>query len=140
MKNSIVVKSVLCGIFQGLVFGLLWEFDFSIYTKDMSAELRLIICVLSAIFSSSLYCFFIFKENRAVKFFLCSIISFLTAVLVNIAALALPFRLLPLRETTDGDGLFLLVFIIPTFILTLIISKIIALAVTLVRIANKLKV
>lgn len=128
------IKSILDGIIQGVLVCLFPDYIVSVFFIDEPIELNIIfifiLCVLSII------SFYFLTLRKKEKIWFNSFISFVSFVILCILDFInlcnWNIRLLPLRETSNADGLVIIFlmgsYIIPIFILrafTLIIAHII---------------
>ena len=126
--------SVLDGVIQGVIICLLSQYFFSIYMVE-PVEMNIIVILTLIIISVISFIFLILhktKEMIRIKVAI-SIISFLAVIFLDfINLMTLNINVLPLRETSNADGLLIIFFVIPYFvvivvlrIITLIIRNII---------------
>ena len=126
--------SVLDGVIQGVIICLLSQYFFSIYMVE-PVEMNIIVILTLIIISVISFIFLILhktKEMIRIKLAI-SIISFLAVIFLDfINLMTLNINVLPLRETSNADGLLIIFFVIPYFvvivvlrIITLIIRNII---------------
>lgn len=120
--------SVLDGIFQGIIICLLSQYFFSIYMVE-PVEMNIIVILMLIIISVISFILLILhktKENIRMKVTI-SIISFLAVIFLDfINLMTLNITVLPIRETSNADGLLIIFFVIPYFVVILVL-RIIAL-------------
>ncbi len=122
------IKSISDGIFQAVLLRLLTEFTFSIYLLER-IEMNLIIIAILVLFSLISFLFLVIKNVKK-SMLIKSVISFVTFIIFNLLSLVtLPIHILPSRETSDADGVLVLLFagiylavVVITRIITLVIA------------------
>lgn len=129
------IKSILDGVIQVVLLRLLFEFVFSIYLIE-PIEMNFVIIAILVVISLMSYIFLIIinaKKSMLIK----SVINFVTFIIFNLLSfVTLLIHILPSRETSDADGVLVLFFVGP-YLAVIIISRIIALIITLI--INKTK-
>lgn len=120
--------SVLDGVIQGVIICLLSQYFFSIYMVE-PVEMNIIVILTLIIISVISFIFLILhktKEMIRIKLAI-SIISFLAVIFLDfINLMTLNINVLPLRETSNADGLLIIFFVIPYFVV-IVVLRIIAL-------------
>ena len=120
--------SVLDGAIQGVIICLLSQYFFSIYMVE-PVEMNIIVILTLIIISVISFLFLILhktKEMIRIKLAV-SIISFLAVIFLDfINLMTLNINVLPLRETSNADGLLIFFFVIPYFVV-IVVLRIIAL-------------
>ena len=120
--------SVLDGVIQGVIICLLSQYFFSIYMVE-PVEMNIIVILTLIIISVISFLFLILhktKEMIRIKLAI-SIISFLAVIFLDfINLMTLNINVLPLRETSNADGLLIIFFVIPYFVF-IVVLRIIAL-------------
>ena len=120
--------SVLDGVIQGVIICLLSQYFFSIYMVE-PVEMNIIVILTLIIISVISFIFLILhktKEMIRIKVAI-SIISFLAVIFLDfINLMTLNINVLPLRETSNADGLLIIFFVIPYFVV-IVVLRIIAL-------------
>ena len=120
--------SVLDGVIQGVIICLLSQYFFSIYMVK-PVEMNIIVILTLIIISVISFIFLILhktKEMIRIKVAI-SIISFLAVIFLDfINLMTLNINVLPLRETSNADGLLIIFFVIPYFVV-IVVLRIIAL-------------
>ena len=120
--------SVLDGVIQGVIICLLSQYFFSIYMVK-PVEMNIIVILTLIIISVISFIFLILhktKEMIRIKLAI-SIISFLAVIFLDfINLMTLNINVLPLRETSNADGLLIIFFVIPYFVV-IVVLRIIAL-------------
>ena len=120
--------SVLDGVIQGVIICLLSQYFFSIYMVE-PVEMNIIVILTLIIISVISFIFLILhktKEMIRIKVAI-SIISFLAVIILDfINLMTLNINVLPLRETSNADGLLIIFFVIPYFVV-IVVLRIIAL-------------
>lgn len=132
------IKSVLDGIIQGILLCLFPEYILSTFFVDEPIELNIVFIIILCVLSLISFYFLILRKTQKiwVKSFI-SFISFFAILLLNfINLMTLHIMIIPLREVSNADGLFVLFFVGP-YLAVVIISRIIALIITLI--INKTK-
>lgn len=135
MKNRIVLRAAIDGIFQGFLLFILGEFLISIYAQKFSLEKQLLLCGILAISSAIVYYFLLFRSfyNKVIKFSLYSIVWFCISVfLMFINYLTVSFHILPIRQLNEGDGIILIITDV-AFILLSIFSKLTVFLISLIK-------
>lgn len=103
------IKSIFDGVLQAVLLRLLIEFIFSIYLLEPIERNLILVSILIIISLTSFIVLVIVNSKK--KLWIKSAISCTAFVLLNFISFAtLPFRTLPLRETSDADGLLVLLF------------------------------
>lgn len=122
------IKAISDGIFQAVLLRLLTEFTFSIYLLER-IEMNLIIIAILVLFSLISFIFLVIKNIKK-SMLIKSVISFVTFIIFNLLSfVTLPIHILPSRETSDADGVLVLLFagiylavVVITRIITLVIA------------------
>ena len=119
-------KSILDGIIQGVLVCFFPKYIVSVFFVDEPIELNIVftivLCVLSII---SFYYLVLRKKEKILLNSFISFMGFLTILTLNFINLfTLNIRILPLRETSNADGLLILLlmylYLVPTVILRII--------------------
>lgn len=119
-------KSILDGIIQGVLVCFFPKYIVSVFFVDEPIELNIVftvvLCVLSII---SFYYLILRKEEKILLNSFISFMMFLTILTLNFINLfTLNIKILPSRETSNADGLLILLlmylYLVPTVILRLI--------------------
>lgn len=128
------IKSAFDGVIQGILLCLLLEYFVSIffsYTTEFTVFVLLIIfCLISLV---SLYFLIFRKADKPIwRKYIISFMFFVAVHILNFINLMwLRIRILPLRETSNGDGLVLL-FLVGSHFAFLVISRLVALIINFI--------
>ena len=123
------IYSILDGIITGLLLCFIGEYTFSTLFIEPQIEYNLIIIFIICIISLVSTYFLIFRkaECSILKKYLISIASFMVVLIVDVINLVtFKIRLLPIRETSDADGL-LAIFFMGIYLAFVLISHLLAL-------------
>ncbi len=127
--------SVLDGVIQGVILCLLSQYFFSVYMIE-PVEMNIIVILILIIVSVVSFIFSILhkmKETIRIKIAL-SIISFLTVMFLDfINLMTFNIKLLPLRETSNADGLLIVFFVIPYFAIVVVLRIIVLIIIKLIE-------
>ena len=125
MKKDILY-SVLDGLSQGVILCLFSDYFFSVYFIE-PVEYNFVFSMILTLFSLTSFVFLVLykaKETVRVKVAV-SIVSFLVVMFIEfINLIFFNVRVLPLRETSDVDGLLIVFFVIPYFVASIVLRAI----------------
>lgn len=133
-------KSILDGIIQGVLVCFFPKYIGSVFFVDEPIELNIvftiILCVLSII---SFYYLTLRKKEKILLNSFISFMVFLSILTLNFINLfTLNIKILPLRETSNADGL-LVIFFVGSYLFSTVILRLLAFVIALVIKKRKIK-
>ena len=127
------IKSILDGVIQGALVCFFSEYIVSVFFVDEPIELNIVFTIILSVLSLISFYYLILRKKE--KIWLNSFISFsgflviLTLSFINLFTLNI--KILPLRETSNADGL-LIIFLMGSYLIPVIILRLVAFIVALV--------
>lgn len=119
-------KSILDGIIQGVLVCFFPKYIVSVFFVDEPIELNIVFTIVLCVLSIISFYYLILRKKE--KMLLNSFISFMVFLIILtlnfINLFTLNIKILPLRETSNADGLLILLlmylYLVPTVILRII--------------------
>lgn len=115
MNRRVIFKAILDGFIEAILMHIVALFCISVYATDWSVENCMLLGALGALISAFIYFLFMFPEKNNKEIGINTAIRIPCWFLFSVIILLLPFRVLPIGETTPGDG-FVIIFTAGSFI------------------------
>lgn len=127
------IKSILDGIVQGALVCFFPEYIVSVFFVDEPIELNMVFTIILSVLSLiSFYYLILRKKEKILLNFFISFIAFITILTLSFTNLfTWNIRILPLRETSNADGL-LIIFLMGSYLIPVIILRIVAFVIALI--------